>query len=289
MNVPSMVSSSDIPAANSTGRHRIAYQGRPEAAPEPARTSSATSVAVSKPRPNSRPSGHLPRLGDRLHHPAQQAVHEPAMVQLLLQCRLVEVAGAHLPEDLPEPGQDHHVDEGDHVEEHTGDGRADPARDVVQLRVVVLHRPGQALDAEGEQEGQGEDDAGVPEGEPETHRQRPPAGVHQLAGRVVDRRDVVGVEGVPHPQGVGGHPDPDTEGLRAQAVVLRGHEHDQGEPADGMQGQDDGGHPTEPPPLMARNSPCRTSPARRTYAGDGGGTGGRHRESFRRWPRDGTP
>ncbi len=59
MNVPSMVSSRDMPAANSTGRQRMAYQGRPEAAPEPARTSRAISVAVSKPSPKSRPSGYI--------------------------------------------------------------------------------------------------------------------------------------------------------------------------------------------------------------------------------------
>ncbi len=59
MNEPSMVSSSDIPAANSTGRHRIAYQGSANAEAPPARTSSETSVAVSKPSPNSRPTRYI--------------------------------------------------------------------------------------------------------------------------------------------------------------------------------------------------------------------------------------
>ena len=43
MNEPSIVSISDIPAANRIGRHRIAYQGRPAPAAPPASTSSATS------------------------------------------------------------------------------------------------------------------------------------------------------------------------------------------------------------------------------------------------------
>lgn len=37
----------------------MAYQGSPEAAPDPARTSRAISVAVSKPRPKSSPSGYI--------------------------------------------------------------------------------------------------------------------------------------------------------------------------------------------------------------------------------------
>jgi hypothetical protein len=48
-----------IPAANSRGRIRTAYQGRPDAAPVPASTSSAISVAVSKPRPNSSPTEYI--------------------------------------------------------------------------------------------------------------------------------------------------------------------------------------------------------------------------------------
>ncbi len=41
--------------------------------------------------------------------------------------------------------------------------------------------------------------------------QRPLALAHQLAGRVVDRRDVVGVERVAQAERVGGHPDADRE------------------------------------------------------------------------------
>ncbi len=59
MNEPSIVSSSDMPAAKRTGRQRIAYHGRPDPAAPAARKSSATSVAVSKPRPNRIPSGYI--------------------------------------------------------------------------------------------------------------------------------------------------------------------------------------------------------------------------------------
>ncbi|COX26851.1 Uncharacterised protein [Mycobacterium tuberculosis] len=59
MNEPSMVSSRHMPAANKTGRHRMAYQGRPAAALVPASTNSAISVAVSNPRPNKNPTGYI--------------------------------------------------------------------------------------------------------------------------------------------------------------------------------------------------------------------------------------
>jgi hypothetical protein len=59
MNEPSMVSSRLIPAAKSPGRHKIAYQGSPAAALVPASISSVTSVAVSKPSPNSTPTGNI--------------------------------------------------------------------------------------------------------------------------------------------------------------------------------------------------------------------------------------
>ena len=59
MNDPSIESISDMPAANRIGRHRIAYHGSPAAPALPAITSSATSVAVSNPSPNSMPSGYI--------------------------------------------------------------------------------------------------------------------------------------------------------------------------------------------------------------------------------------
>ena len=57
MSTPSAVSNRLMPAANSTGSTRIAYQGSTNAADPAASTSSATWVAVSKPRPMSRPTG----------------------------------------------------------------------------------------------------------------------------------------------------------------------------------------------------------------------------------------
>jgi hypothetical protein len=57
MNSPSVVSMSVIPAVNRIGRQAIAYQGMCWAASSAVVASRATSVAVSKPSPNSTPTG----------------------------------------------------------------------------------------------------------------------------------------------------------------------------------------------------------------------------------------
>ena len=80
MNEPSMVSSRHMPAVNSTGRHKMAYHGRPAAALVPASTSSATSVAVSKPRPNRTPTGYI------CHDAVTDLVNGPATDRAIRGC-----------------------------------------------------------------------------------------------------------------------------------------------------------------------------------------------------------
>ena len=93
MNEPSMVSISDMPAANRTGRQSTAYQGSPAPAAPPARTSSATSVAVSKPSPNSTPIGYIcPGLVTVCVSRPRTPVEQAALGQLLLQLGLVVAA-----------------------------------------------------------------------------------------------------------------------------------------------------------------------------------------------------
>ena len=76
--------------------------------------------------------------------------------------------------------------------------------------------------------------------------------LHQFAGRVVDRRDVVGVEGVAEPERVGGHADPDRErARRAQAVVVRRDQPDQHKEAEHVQTGDDEDHQDQRPPVSA--------------------------------------
>ena len=78
------------------------------------------------------------------------------------------------------------------------------------------------------QEREREHDRRVPEREPEADAQRALALAHQLAGRVVDRGDVVGVERVAQPERVGGDADPDRERAgRPEVVVARRDECEQ--------------------------------------------------------------
>ena len=95
-----------------------------------------------------------------------------------------------------------------------------------------------------------EHDAAVPEGEEVAERER--AGLagaqalaQHLAGGVVDRGDVVGVERVPQAQGVGGDRKPDPEEL----VVGGQHVHDEQREPDRVHRQDGPVHPGDPHPL----------------------------------------
>ncbi len=73
---------------------------------------------------------------------------------------------------------------------------------------------------------------------------------HQLARGVVDRRDVIGVEGVTQAERVGGHADPDRErSRRTELVVVRRDDGDQEKEADRMQPDHDRGHNRNRAPL----------------------------------------
>ena len=72
----------------------------------------------------------------------------------------------------------------------------------------------------------------VAEAEPEADAHRALAVGHQLAGGVVDGRDVVGVEGVPHAEGVRREAEADAEDRAADLVVVRGDDPDQQPPAE---------------------------------------------------------
>jgi len=59
MKHPSAVSSKLIPAVNKMGRHMMEYQGRDRVASNAVVPSRVTSVAVSKPKPNTTPTGYI--------------------------------------------------------------------------------------------------------------------------------------------------------------------------------------------------------------------------------------
>src|SRR3954462_13767382 len=170
MNEPSIVSSSDMPAANRTGRQRISYHGSPEPAAPAARNSRPTSGAGGEEQQAALRRGveaepeqhaervHLPRRADSAREPPEEAVHESARVELRLEGGLVELAAAHRPEHAHDPDENGQVQPGDDVEERPRDAGADDAGDVVQRRAVVLDLAGHRLDAEAEHERKREDD-----------------------------------------------------------------------------------------------------------------------------------
>jgi hypothetical protein len=192
---------------------------------------------------------HLPRRVDPAGQRAEEPVHQAALVQLLLELLVVVGAAAHLAEDLEDPGQDDEVEPGDQEQEEPGHAGADDVGGVLQVGAAVFDLLVQAADAEVEQHGQREDHAGVAQGEEEPHRQRSLALTGQLAGGVVDGRDVIGVERVPHAQGVGQRPGAHAEHRRLADVVVAAQGGGQHPPADHVQPDDRGDHAAEPGPL----------------------------------------
>src|SRR5438034_9243607 len=90
----------------------------------------------------------------------------------------------------------------------------------------------------------------MPEREPEPDTQRTPTLGQQLSRRVVDRRDVIGIERMPHPERVRGQTDPERERPRTpELVVLRNREQVQDPEADQVQTTDDSGHHQDRSPL----------------------------------------
>ncbi len=192
----------------------------------------------------------MPGLGDGPGHPAEDAVHEAALLQLGLQLGLVVLALAHPPEDLEDAVERAQVDQAERQQEGAGDGDADQAGRLVQGGAVLLDLARQRADAEGEQGAEAEDDRRVAQREPEADRQRALALAHQLAGGVVDGGDVVGVEGVPHAERVRGEPHAGAEDLAADVVVLGRDDREQGEPADHVQREDEAAHTCQADPLL---------------------------------------
>ena len=231
-------------------------------------------------------------LRTRLRQPAEEAVHEAALVEVLLQLRLVVLPAAHRAEHLEDAEQDHEVEDAEDPQEHAGHRRADHAGDVVQRRVAVLDLTGEGADAERPAARQAEHDRRVAQGEPEADRQRLadlvrgraagfPGGVvgQQLAGGVVHCGDVVGVEGVAQAEGVGQQADAGGEdGVAAAEVVVAGHdEREQDAEADDVQRDDEGGHAAQRPAVacgQALPEPSERGELNRICAGHGAGQSG---------------
>jgi hypothetical protein len=160
---------------------------------------------------------------DGLHEPAEEPVHQPAGLQFGFQLHFVVGTGAHLAEYLEDAGQDDQVEQGDQVQEagrqQGPDGSARGFVGRVGVDNGAEDGPGRHANADADRD----DEGGVTEGEEEPGGQGPLAVGHQLAGGVVDARDVVGVEGVPEPQQPGRDRHPDTDAQTPGAAFAPVH------------------------------------------------------------------
>ena len=101
----------------------------------------------------------------------------------------------------------------------------------------------------------------MPEGEEEPDAERASALGGELAGGVVDGRDVVRVEGVAQPERVRGDPEPQPEHTPSrEREVMRHDEHEQQEEPDHMQRQHDRPEARQTTPLHAAQMRHRTHP-----------------------------
>ncbi len=144
---------------------------------------------------------HVPALADHAEQPAEQAREQTAAVRQhrVDVLRGVAAAALHALEGAVDVDQDDHVDRRDDQQERRRHRGADQAADVLEAFELVLEGRRRERDADGRQHHHG----GMAEREIEPERDRPLALLHQLAGGVVDRGDVVGIDRVAQPEAVG--------------------------------------------------------------------------------------
>ncbi len=142
------------------------------------------------------------------------------------------------PRKTPDAREGLEVEQPDGQEEASGGHGAGRAQHGVDGRATSDQCRGRTR-AEGQHRGEHEHHPGVPHGEPEPDRPRSTALGQQLARRVVDGRDVVGVQGVTQAEHVGGDAEADAEDLRAHRQVLRGDDEEQQSETDDVHEQDD--------------------------------------------------
>ena len=178
-------------------------------------------------------------------------------MQVPLELGLVVLAGAHPAEDPGDADGRDEVHQPDEQQERAGDDRADQREG--------LRRPAESsswtTSATERTPATSSRLATKTTDEWPRENQKPGADrrlalADELAGGVVDRGDVVGVEGVPDAEHVGGQADADAEDAgAAEPVVVRGDREDQHAPADDVQQQDEAGHAGDRPPVPRREEP----------------------------------
>src|ERR671918_1467424 len=146
---------------------------------------------------------HVPAPLDQSEETAEDAAEEAALGEDPVEVVLKEApAPPDRAEGLVDLDEDENVGRGNGDEEERRDAGADDAADFLEGEVAVRQRGG----GERDQDGERDDHRRVAEREEETDRDRPLALLHQLPRDIVDRRDVVGVEGMAEAEAIGEEP-----------------------------------------------------------------------------------
>jgi hypothetical protein len=144
-------------------------------------------------------------LDEPLQPPAKQAIEESALRQQCFQVDMAVLPCLRLSPQLEDIEQDDEIEEPDQEQEGAGHAGADDAAEVLERGQCVLDGRCDEDDADGK----GEHDRRMTQRKEEADAQRPLALLQHEPHRVVDRRDVIGVEGVPQPEHVGDEAEPD--------------------------------------------------------------------------------
>src|SRR3984957_18301305 len=195
---------------------------------------------------------HLPRMVDGAHEPPEEPVHEPPGLELPLQLLFVEHPPSHVPEHLDDSSQDDDVQQGDEVQESGGHRGADDPTEALVGGVGIDDGPEDGLGRDGQSDPDDDDDGRMADGEEEPGSQRTLAIGHQLAGHVVDGRDVVGVERVAHPQRPGRDTQADPDAQPFVVKVAGKHLGDKQTPPGQVDADDHETHRRQPPTLSPR-------------------------------------
>ena len=215
---------------------------------------SPTSDAVSKPRPNSRPSGYICQLWltIRSSRPPNSRLRKPRRDRSSSRWTWLCCPVFAWRHTLRMSEQDDEVEDPDEHEERAGDAGADEPAEALQFGQLLLDAssrqrrcPRRAPNTIGR----------VPQRKEEADAKRPLALLQHESHRVVDGRDVVGVERVPQPEHVRDEPQPHQRGMVRGIVEIES-------PSRHVQQRDDAVQSRESPPL-GRGEGNRSGGARR--------------------------
>ena len=145
----------------------------------------------------------------------------------------------------------------DQKEERAGDAGADDAAQVPELGQLLLDGRRGDDDADGK----GEHDRRMTQRKEEADAERPLALLQHESHRVVDRRDVIGIERVAQPEHVGDETEPDQRRMARGIVEIES-------PAQHVQQGDDAVQPGQPPPLGGGERRRAAARAEKVRAGE---------------------